>query len=268
MIRSASIAGFMFLGLTWVLAIGEIDVSFVAIAAITNMIIAGLVSRGYGWEISCLLGLLAGILVGFVNGLLVAHVKLPSLITTIAVGGIISALAAAIGLGSSISIPSSANLGFITSTRFGAVPLLAPFCGFAFLAAWYAQERLTLGHYIYAIAENREAVVEAGIPVDRITMLLFVFSALCSSLAGILLTLELSSGQPSIAGSFFLDGLTAVLLGSTMLKFGKPNVIGTLVSILVLATLVRGGALLGWPDFLSDHERRTASNRRVADHLE
>jgi ribose transport system permease protein len=248
MIRSASIAGFMFLGLTWVFAVGEIDVSFVAIAAITNMIIAGLVSTGYTWELSCVIGLMAGLFVGVVNGVLVSYVKLPSLITTIAVGGVASALAAAIGLGSSISIPSPGSLGFVTSTKFGPIPLLALLCALAFVVALYVEERLTLGHYIYAIAENREAVEEAGITVRRIILLLFVFSALCSSFAGILLTLELSSGQPSIAASFFLDGLTAVLLGGTMLKLGKPNVLGTLVSVLILAALVRGGALLGWPD--------------------
>ncbi len=247
-IRSASIAGFMFLGLTWVFAVGEIDVSFVSVAALANMIIAGMVSTGFSWEVSCLVGFAVGSLVGVVNGLLVAYLGLPSLVTTIAIGGIASALAASIGEGYSISIPRTETLAFITETRFGPIPLLAPLCGLAFLVAWYLQERLTLGHYIYAIAENREAVVEAGVPVRRIVCLLFVFAAICSSFGGVLLTLELTSGQPSIASSFFLDGLTAVLLGGIMLKLGKPNVVGTLVSVLVLAALVRGGALLGWQD--------------------
>ncbi|GAB5469307.1 MAG: ABC transporter permease [Rhodospirillales bacterium] len=248
MLRSASIAGFMFLGLTWVFAVGEIDVSFVAVAAIANMIIAGLVSGGTSWELACLIGFAAGILVGVANGFLVAYLKLPSLVTTIAVGGIAAALAASIGEGYSISIDKPDALSFVTTVTFGPIPLLAALCGATFFAAWYVQERLTLGQYIYAIAENREAVLEAGIPVRQIVLLLFVFSAVCSSLAGVLLTIELSSGQPSIAGSFFLDGLTAVLLGGTMLKLGKPNVVGTLFSVLILTALVRGGALLGWPD--------------------
>ncbi len=247
-IRSASIAGLMFLGLTWVFAVGEIDVSFVAVAALANMIIAGLITGGTSWELACLVGFLAGSFIGIVNGVLVAYLRLPSLVTTIAVGGIATALAASIGEGYSISIPEAKHLAFITETRFGPIPLLAPVCALAFLIAWYVQERLTLGHYIYAIAENREAVVEAGVPVRGIVFLLFVFAAVCASFAGVLLTLELTSGQPSIAASFFLDGLTAALLGGTMLKLGKPNALGTLVSVLVLAALVRGGALLGWQD--------------------
>lgn len=247
-VRSASIAGLMFLGLTWVFAVGEIDVSFVAVAALANMIIAGLIARGTSWELACLIGFLAGSFIGVVNGVLVAYLRLPSLVTTIAVGGIATALAASIGEGYSISIPEAKHLAFITETRFGPIPLLAPVCALAFFVTWYVQERLTLGHYIYAIAENRDAVVEAGVPVRSIVFLLFVFAAVCASFAGVLLTLELTSGQPSIAASFFLDGLTAVLLGGTMLKLGKPNVLGTLVSVLVLAALVRGGALLGWQD--------------------
>ena len=248
MIRTASVTGFLFLGLTWVFAVGEIDVSFVGIAAITNMVIAGLVSDGYGWEIASLIGLLVGLLFGIVNGVLIAYLGLASLITTIAVGGVGIALAGAINQGSSLPIPQAETLGFLITAHFGPIPFLALLCAAVFLVAWFIQERLTFGHYIYAIAENREAVIEAGIPVSRIITLIFVFSALCGSFGGFLLTVELSSCQPSIAASFFLDGLTAVLLGGTMLKLGKPNVLGTLVSVVLLAALVRGGALLGWPD--------------------
>jgi ribose transport system permease protein len=247
-IRSASISALMFLGLTWVFAVGEIDISFVAVAALSNMVIAGLVAAGYSWGLACVAGFGAGFAVGVVNGLLVAYAKLPSLVMTIASGGIASALAAAIGLGSSVPIDTPEILHSVVTASIGPIPVLAIFCAVVFLVAWHVQERLTLGHYIYATAENRQAVVEAGIPVERIVMLLFVLAAACGSFGGLLLTVELSSGQPSIASSFFLDGLTAVLLGGTMLKLGKPNVLGTLVSVLILTSLVRGGALLGWPD--------------------
>ena len=80
-------------------------------------------------------------------------------------------------------------------------------------AAWYAQEQLTLGQYIYAVAQNRRAVVEAGIPVNRLLMLLALLLAFCSGLAGVLLASDLASGQPWLASSYFLDGLTSVLLG-------------------------------------------------------
>lgn len=132
--------------------------------------------------------------------------------------------------------------------QLGFVPLIAVVAVLAYAGAWFVQDRLLFGHYIYALAQNRRAVIEAGVPAKRLLGLLFVGSSLSSGIAGILLAADLSSGQPSIASSMFLDGLTAVLLGGVMIKLGKPNVIGTAVSVLLLAVLVRGGALLGLTD--------------------
>jgi ribose transport system permease protein len=248
LLRSAAISGIMFLGLTWIFTIGEMDVSFVAVAALTNMVVAGLVNGGYGWPGSIVVAMTAGMSVGLINGWLIAKLGLPPLIITIATGGIASALAAAVGLGSSMAINEPSFLNVLLMTQFGIITLIVLLAAGFYAGAWYAQERLTIGHYIFALATNPGAVREAGIPIERIKMILYVFSSFCSGLGGIFLAVELSSGQPSIAASLFLDGLTAVLLGGTMLKLGRPNVLGTLTSVLILATLTRGGALLGWND--------------------
>ncbi len=73
-----------------------------------------------------------------------------------------------------------------------------------------------------------------------------------AALAGVLLTASLDSGQPRIGSSFFIDGLTSVLLGGMVIKFGQPNVLGTLLAVLLLAVLVSGTALLGWSDWQRD----------------
>jgi len=78
--------------------------------------------------------------------------------------------------------------------------------------------------------------------------MLYVLSGVVSALAGILLAADLSSGQPYLGTSYFLDGLTAVLLGGMALKLGKPNVIGTLTAAIFLVGLLNGAALLGWTD--------------------
>ncbi len=248
MIRSASVSALLFMGLTWVFAIGEVDVSFVSVAALCNMVIAGLVSSNYSWSSACLIAIVAAVSVGIINGLLVGYMRLPSLVTTVATGGIASAIAAAIGHGSSVSISVPESLKMLEASSIGPIPSVAILCGVVYLGAWYVQERLRIGHYIYATAENRQAVIEAGIPVGIVVMSAFVVSAVSGALGGLLLTIELSSGQPSVASTLFLDGLTAVLLGGTMLRLGHPNVLGTLFSVLVLTVLIRGGALLGWND--------------------
>ncbi|MEM7753855.1 MAG: ABC transporter permease, partial [Pseudomonadota bacterium] len=173
---------------------------------------------------------------------------LPSLIITIATGGMASALAAAIGFGSSFPVTEPSFLQVLFDVKIGMFSLVVVIavCLAAFM--WYVENKLTLGHYIFGMATNPRALLEAGINTAGIIIFLCLFSALLNGFAGILLVVEFSSGQPSIAQSLFLDGLTAVLLGGTMIQLGKPNVIGTIVGVLIIAVLVRGGALLGWND--------------------
>lgn len=248
MMRSAAIAGLMFLGLTWIIAAGEIDVSFMSVAALANMIVAVLVRDGTGWALAGLAGLGAGLLFGALNAGLVAVLRLPSLVITIATGALAASIAAALGLGTSISLSQTGFVGRILAADLGVVPVIALIVLALYAAAWWTQERLTFGHYIYALEQNREAVVEAGVPVNRILVLLYLLSGGLSALAGILLAAALSSGQPYLGNSYFLDGLTAVLLGGMALKLGKPNVIGTLAGIVLLIGLLNGAALLGWTD--------------------
>ena len=248
MLMSASIAALMFLGLTWLVAAGEIDVSFMSVAALANMSVAGLVSSGTSWPVAALAGLCIGLLFGVLNATLVAAMRLPALVITIASGALAASLAAAIGKGTSIALPSTGFVGQILDTRLGALPLLAVIVAALYALAWFLQERLTFGRYIYAMEQNRAAVEHAGVPARRLLYLLFMLSGLVSATAGVLLAGELSSGQPYLGTSYFLDGLTAVLLGGMALKFGKPNVIGTLAAVLFLTGLLNGAALLGWTD--------------------
>lgn len=248
MLRSASIGAIMFLGVTWIIAAGEIDVSFMSVAALANMLVAGLVKAGFGWPEAVALGLGAGVVFGLINGALVALLRLPALVITIATGGLAGSIAAAIGLGTSISLSNTGFVGALVNANLGMVPMLAIIVLVLYGLAYYVQEHLTFGHYLYAMEQNRAAVIEAGVPANRILFPLYILSAVLSAVAGILLAANLSSGQPYIGASYFLDGLTAVLLGGMALKLGKPNVIGTLTAVLLLTALLSGSALLGWTD--------------------
>ncbi len=248
-LRSASIMAIMVLGLTWVIAAGKIDVSFMQIAALANMTTAGLLAQGSGWALAALCGIAIGAVVGLVNGVLVGRMRLSPLITTIATGGVCASAAAAIGAGTSIRIDDTGLLGDFLAARLGPVPLIALFVAALYAVAWWMQERLTFGHYIYAAEQNEEALVDVGVPVHRLLVLVYLISGVCASVAGVLLAASLSSGQPMIGSSYFIDGLTAVFLGGMMIRIGRPNVIGTATAVLLLAVLVSGGALLGWPDY-------------------
>lgn len=248
-LRSSALMAIMILGLTWVIAAGKIDVSFMHVAALSNMMTAWLLAGGYGWPLAALGGITVGALAGLLNGTLIALLRIPPLIVTIATGGICASIAAALGKGTSIRIADPGPLGEMLFTNWGPVPVIAVVAALLYLVSWYAQEKLTFGHYIFATAQNEEAVNEAGIPARSLILFLFVFSAVLSAIAGVLLAASLSSGQPMIGSSYFIDGLTAVLLGGMMLRIGKPNVLGTTTAILLLSVLVSGSAMFGWADY-------------------
>jgi ribose transport system permease protein len=249
---SASISGIMFLGVTWVVAAGEIDISFMEVAALSDMIVAGLVNAGWGWPAAACAGLAAGVAVGLLNGFLVGYMRLPALITTLATGSFARSMAAVIGLGSSVEVSDTGLVGRFLNLHFGFLPAVAVLAVLFYAAAWFVQEKLVFGHYLYAMEQNRNAVVEAGIPARRLTVLVYLISGICAAIAGVLLTASLASGQPRIGVSFFIDGLTAVLLGGMVIKLGQPNALGTLLAVLLLAVLVSGTALIGWSDWERD----------------
>jgi ribose transport system permease protein len=248
-LRSSALMAIMILGLTWVIAAGKIDVSFMHVAALGNMTTAFLLAGGHSWFAAGLVGVAVGAAAGLVNGVLVAVMRIQPLIVTIATGGICASIAAALGKGTSIRIADAGPLGELIFTNIGPVPVIAILVAGLYALSWYAQEKLTFGHYIFATAQSEAAVNQAGISVRGLLLMLFVFSGVTSALAGVLLAASLSSGQPMIGSSYFIDGLTAVLLGGMMLRIGKPNVLGTTTAILILSVLVSGSALLGWADY-------------------
>lgn len=246
LLQTIAITSLLFLGLTWLYTIGMMDVSFVAIAAFANMAAAGLVSSGYDWSTATAIALSGSMVFGLINGLLIGYLGTGSLITTIAMSGIAVGIAFYIGEGAPIGAPAKGYLHSILEFDILGISAIFYFVMFIVGIAWIIQEKMVIGHYIFAISSNTKASEQAGIPVSFIIMLLFLFMAFCSGLAGIIIAAELGSGQPSIARSLFLDGLTAVLLGASVFRIGVPNVLGTIFGVILISVLVRGGALEGW----------------------
>ncbi len=249
-LKSFSVMAVMVLGLTWVIAAGKIDVSFMQVAALANMICAFALAHGWGWGASICASIAAGLLVGLVNGWLVAAMRLPALIVTISTAGICASIAAALGKGTVIRIAEPGPLApLLRPVLGGTVPPVVFVVLILAALAWYVQERLTMGRYIYALAQNEAAVRTVGVPVVGLTVLLFAVSGVCAAMAGVLLAEHLASGQPMIGGPYLINGLTVVLLGGMMVRVGKPNILGTLTATLFLGVLFSGAALLGLPDY-------------------
>ncbi|MEU3513360.1 ABC transporter permease, partial [Streptomyces longwoodensis] len=120
------------------------------------------------------------------------------------------------------------------------------------LLLWYVLERTPLGRRIYATGGNPEAAALAGVRTSRIILFALVCCGVLSALAGLLLTSQLSAGDPTVGPAYLLPVIAAVFLGSTQFRGGRFNIWGTVVAAYVLAVGVKGLQLAGLPIWIPD----------------
>lgn len=252
-LRASGINAILVLGLTWILAIGELDVSFADVAALVSMIAAYLVMKSDVPMVYALItAFLGGTLIGVINGFMSAYMKIPSLITTIATGFAAKAIAKILNQGKPLAIVTSSKIvyNFVFGELLG-IPVLFLTALAIYVFSRFLQDHTTMGQHLYALGENRQAIREAGIKEAKIVFNYFVLTAAMASIAGVLVTAQLGSGVSEIGGgTLMIQGFTAVFLGALVVKAGKHNVIGTFIGVVILTVLVNWITLLGLPTFI------------------
>jgi ribose transport system permease protein len=251
-VKSSSVIAVMVLGLTWIVASGEIDVSFPSIAGLSSVVMALAVKNGVPWIIAPFLALGAGTVFGLLSGFLIATFRCPSLIATIAIGSIATAVACIIA-GGYAPVRLTSTVGIVETLGAGGMGVQMAWIAIVlgvYLAFKYIQDHSTTGQHLYALGENRQAALEAGIREKKIIMSFFSLSALLASCGGVVWVLFYAQGVPRMEGTVFIDGITAVFLGALVIKAGKPNVIGTFIGAVFLAVLTNGLTPIGLEDYV------------------
>jgi len=206
-----------------------------------------------GWAVAPFVAILAGTAFGLLNGSLVVFFRFPSLIATIAVAIVAKASAMTIAEGGQIPLDTvSPTINFLVHGTIGPVPVLIFIVAAIYLGSAYLQNCTMLGQHLYALGENRQAALEAGIREKKIVLSVFVLSALLASCGGVLSIASFRSGKPGLGSEYFIDGMTAVFLGAMIIKAGKPNVIGTLIGAVMLSALGIGLTPIGIREYVGD----------------
>jgi ribose transport system permease protein len=250
-LNQASLAMIIAAGLTLAVVVGELDLSIGFAASLHGILVTGLiVSNKLPLPIAIAIVLLAGALIGLLNGLIVTKIRVNSVIATLGVGTILTGLAFAYSAGVPIvaGVPEAflqLSLGrWLHGIPNNIVVMVAIVGGL-----WVLVERTALGQEIQAVGGNPAAARLAGIDVDRIKILGFVISGMCAALTGILLASRLGSGTASAADSYLLTAFAAVFLGSATLRDGEFHVLGTLIGALIIAFGFNGLNIFGAPTF-------------------
>ncbi|QEH95263.1 ABC transporter permease [Gluconobacter thailandicus] len=237
--RQVSINAVISVGMTFVILTGGIDLSVGAVMALSGTITAGLMASGMPGVIAIGAGLGVGLVLGLSNGLCIAGLRMPPIIVSLAIMSVARGLALiytngypVTGLPEWFSFFGRGNIAGIQTPIF--VMLVT------YGASWIILERMPVGRYILAIGGNEDAVRLSGIDSRRYKVFVYVASGLTASIAGIVLSSRLMSGQPNAGMGFELDAIAAVVLGGTAINGGRGSIIGTLVGAMLLGVLNNG----------------------------
>jgi ribose/xylose/arabinose/galactoside ABC-type transport system permease subunit len=212
------------------------------VVALTGVVIAVLQPHVGIWP-AALCGLLAGALVGALNGWLVTGWGINAVITTL--GTLYVARGVAFVLSDGLTKPVF-DEGFAAlggGLLFG-IPIPVAIALLLFVGGLVALNYTTYGRALYAVGGNAEASRLAALPVKRYQFLAYLFSGFSAGLAGVVLTSRLYAAAPQAATGLEFSVIAAVVLGGTSLAGGKGTLLGTFFGVLILGTLNNGMTLL------------------------
>lgn len=229
------------LGMALVIGTEGIDLSVGAVMALAAAVIPLYI--GYGFLPAVLLAVAGGVVIGLINGSMVAFIGVQPIVATLAlmVAGRGIALLIANEQLRSVTDPGILALG---RDSFAGVPYSVMVAAAAVVLVSILVSRTTFGKQLVAIGGSRRAAELSGLPVKRILLITYVIAALLASVAGIIGTARLGASVPSTLGNLIeLSAITAVVVGGTPLSGGQVRVLGTVAGALLLqfisATLIK-----------------------------
>jgi len=245
-LRQASINGIIAVGMTLVILTGGIDLSVGSILALSAVIGADLLKKGTAVPLAVPAALAIGLALGMINGLIITRGKIPPFIATLGMLTVARGLTLMYTQGQPVTgLPEAFR--FIGAGSIGPVPMPIVVAGLTFLLGYVLLTRTRFGEYIYLLGDNPTAARLAGVPTDRMTVLVYALSGLCAALAGLVLIARLDSAQPVLGQGYELDAIAAVVVGGTSFSGGEGTLTGTLLGVLLIETLNNGINLLNIP---------------------
>ena len=248
LLRQMSMLTIIAFGFTFVMAAGGFDMSIGNAAGLVSVVFAIVLVNTSSFWLSFLVALGIGLFVGLVNAILVAYINLPDFIGTFAVGSIAYGIKMLITKGNPIFFMNPPEIfTFIGQGYIGPIPFPVILMLVFLVITMFVLSKTKLGRRIYAIGGNPVASMYAGINVKWYRMITFLLSGLSVSIASVIMTSRLNSGQPLAGENFLLDVIAVVFLSATMFGEGEPNAMGAFVGALIISMLNNGLTMLNVP---------------------
>ena len=234
----------MAIGLVYVLASGEIDISFGSIVAVSALV-AAVCLQSMPTIVGVVAGLGVGMLIGAFNGALVAWLRLPSFLVTLATLGLFAGVARTITDLRSIAVTNDSFTGFFGSGKLFGVPSLVFWTIGSVLIGHWIFRHTRFGAHVLATGDNPSAARVSGVKVPRLRFLVFTICGACAGLAGLLYAGRLQAAKYTLGETDLMIVIAAVIVGGTALNGGKGSIIGAFIGSLLMGMLNNGLILMG-----------------------
>lgn len=254
--QNMAVVGLIAIGMTLVIVSAGLDISVGSIAGCASVVCALMVTQVGTVIGGVFFGVCIGIVLGLVNASIISLLRVNPVVATLATFSAFRGVAFLIapdGRPIGVLDPTLALLGsgrLFQVGDFPGVPIAFIILIVVAIIAHFVMTSTVFGRSIYSMGGNPTAARLAGINLTRMRYYIYAVSGALSGLAGVIVTARTSSGQPaSGTQGLELEAITAVFLGGALLAGGKGTIVGTMLAVLLLATLSNGMNLLGIPTF-------------------
>lgn len=251
---SQSVLAVVAMALLFPLVTGRFDISVGANAGLCS-IVAAAAMADFGWSALPAIGtaIAVGAIIGVINGILVAHLGINSIIATLGVATVLGGIVQAYTKGIAINAGLSPTLTGLSSQLFVGVPVLFVIMLIIAAAVWFVLDQSVPGRNLSAVGSNEKAAALIGLPVRRTVLGSFVVAGVLAGVAGVLQVASQGNGNPQVGGiGFMLPALAAVFLGATTIRPGSYNLVGTVIGLFFVGTAISGLSLLGVQPWITD----------------
>lgn len=244
-LKQSSVNILLALGEFFAILLGYIDLSVSAACGLTGMIAAtAMTSWGLPWVLACIIGVLAGTLIGAINGLLINKTGLHPFIITLGTQTIYFGIMLVVSDSKNIFGFPSGFSNFISTDIGGVLPVSAVIALLAAAILWFVTTRTKLGRNLYALGGNREAAWYSGINIHLHQMIVYMISGTCAGLAGVVLIGRLNSAAPTAGTGYETYAIAATIIGGTSFFGGIGKIPGVVIGGLIIGIINYGMTVL------------------------
>ena len=244
-IRQTAVVSMIAVTMTFVIAIGEIDLSVGSTIGLSGLMAALVLQSTDNIPLVILAALAVGLVVGLVNGLLIVALNLPSFLVTLGMQMVLVGTSMWITNTTAIPIGNTTFTFIFGGGSIGKLPLLLLWVLITGAVGYIVLNRTPYGKKVLAVGGNATSARYSGINVKKIVVYVFVYSSLMAALGGMLYAGRMSSGRYTFGDGLELDAIASVILGGTSMAGGNGSIVGAIIGSLLIGTINNGLMFFG-----------------------